>query len=306
MVVLVHSMRTADSAKAKGFDVSLNMVKLNHPVLDHTAVRAVGRASFSALVSQLRAADTTGPTAIILIGVLCNVCCLRPEQYYMSRAVLALTELYNAPPPHLKEGRSWTSVERTLKQQLVTVFKHPPSARYHETIIPVLEALEVPTSVVNEFDKRGQVADLAVPAIDGGGGGGPASKRRRIDDPHRAFAHEAYQKLQRLPLDRIIDLLMENMENLPVALDCPHTGAAKAKCVCGLPSHLDPGLPINCDAPVKVCRCTCANCSAGMGGGTRMWCGCCCTRACCRTCMCGCMRVCGCTRPWCCGCIHTC
>ena len=70
---------------------------------------------------------------------------------------------------------------------------------------------------------------MAVPEVEGG----PALKRRRIEDPHQATAHAAYPKLHQLPLDKIIELLMSNMENLPDVL----------------PKHIDPKAPIECDAP---------------------------------------------------------
>ena len=68
----------------------------------------------------------------------------------MGRTIAALIELHTTPPAHIKTDRQWASIQRKLKMQLLFVLKHEASADFHEILIPVLEALQVPSSEISE------------------------------------------------------------------------------------------------------------------------------------------------------------
>jgi symplekin len=234
-VVVVHSMPTADSV-TKGQDVGLNAVPLGHPFLDLDQLKRSGREAFDTLKDELLSPEASGAGVGVIIGLLADISWQRPQ--YMRETVDVLIGLQAEPPEHIKSDRSWTSTERKLKAQLVHLFKHQSSAEFHDQLIPVLESMEVPISVINEFDKRGAGGIGSKRGV-GGDASEPNGKRARFADPQKKVAHKMYERLKGLPLDRMIDLIMRSMAKLPDQL--PAHLAELPEIICDPPSDDEEG-----------------------------------------------------------------
>ncbi len=214
-LVLAYSLETGDSEKPPHADkVSLDIVPLGHPFLDREDLRLEGQAHVDTLASLLNDPTQTSANIITLVGSLAQIARQRPT--FMSRVISALVALHKTPPAHLNPSQA-ASLSRSLKLQLITLLKHDSSADFHDTLVPVLEELDTDMAVLHQFDKRGQgrrrhaaPADGAPPAKRVATESAPAGSARAMP-PH--LTAETLQ--QRLPLQRLVELLLVSLRNLP-------------------------------------------------------------------------------------------
>ena len=239
-LVLLYSYRTRGTDSKRARDASLDNVPLNHAVLDADKLRREGQTYFATLIGAPREAYTSSSGCLAAVGALVSIARQRPT--FLAAVCRCLCSLVKEPPSQLKPAQV-KSLRRTLKTQMLALLQHPESGRFHEQLVPALEALEADPMEVSQYDRRaemrsralagqkrgrsatteGSAAAAAAAAADTGGGDGAtpaaiaggAAKRPRGESEAGTAPSLALNALVKLPLPAVVELVMGGLARLP-------------------------------------------------------------------------------------------
>lgn len=234
-VVILQTYPDEDSMK-RANDFSLNDVPITMKIVRRRKLEDEAINIFEGLLKMQATSHISSVNLIACSGSLCTIAKMRP--HFMGSVVEAIKALNSNLPPTLTDSQV-NSVRKHLKVQFMNIIKQPSSIELHPTLIDVLNDLGATNQEVQraipKLDRKEQarrakrVLENAVSA---------AAKRVKLDNKQekplaprremeidreeleeqrrRAISTNETALLEQLKnKDKVIDLVLESMQNLP-------------------------------------------------------------------------------------------